>query len=414
MSFAVTMQIYLDYSATTPPRAEAIAAMNAAMVQHWGNASSLHHWGNRAATALERSRQQVAELINAPAAESVIFTAGGSEANNLALLGTAQRFVQPQHLIISAVEHSAVSEPARHLEAQGWTVTRLPVNPRGAVSPDRLRAALRSNTALVSIIYGQSEIGTLQPIAELGAIARAHGALFHTDAVQVAGRLPIDVQTLPVDLLSLSSHKIYGPQGAGALYISPNLAPGQQPMPIISGGGQEQGLRSGTQAIPNIAGFGAAAELVNAELASETLRLIHLRDRFFTLMADVSELVPTGDLRDRLPHHISFCIPHQPAETLITGKSIVRQMNLAGIGISAGSACHSGQLSPSPILQAIGYDDTTAKSGIRLTLGRHTTEADVDWSALVLKQVLARSLPMQGPSIEKSLIPTAQLNPLHA
>lgn len=401
------MQIYLDYSATTPPRAEAIAAMSAAMEQHWGNASSLHHWGNRAATALERSRQQVAELINAPAAESVIFTAGGSEANNLALLGTARRFAQPQHLIISAVEHSAVSEPARQLEVQGWEVTRLPVDHQGAVDPKQLKAAIQPNTILVSIIYGQSEVGTLQPIAELGAITHAHGALFHTDAVQVAGRLPIDVQKLPVDLLSLSSHKIYGPQGAGALYVSADLEPKQRPLPIVSGGGQEQGLRSGTQAIPNIAGFGVAAELAKEEMPGETVRLIHLRDHFFTLMADVAELVPTGDLRDRLPHHISFCIPHQLPKTLVTGKSIVRQMNLAGIGISAGSACHSGQLSPSPILQAIGYDDTTAKSGIRLTLGRHTTAADIDWSALVLKQVLARSLPSSKSSLEKLPIPTA-------
>lgn len=383
------MQIYLDYSATTPMRSEAIAAMQAAIESHWGNASSLHQWGNRAATLLERSRLQVAQLINA-SAESIVFTAGGSEANNLALWGFANQFSEPQHLIISAVEHSAIAEPARLLAARGWQVTQLPVDRLGAVNPEHLRAALKrnlvsGNTALVSIIYGQSEVGTLQPIAALGALAQAHGALFHTDAVQVAGRLPIDVQQLPVDLLSMSSHKIYGPQGAGALYIKP----GTSLSAMVAGGGQERGLRSGTQAIPNIAGFGVAAELAAAEMPTETLRLIHLRDRLFALMSDVDELVPTGDPRQRLPHHVSFCLPRGE----VTGKTLVRQMNLAGIGISAGSACHSGKLSPSPILQAMGFSDRLAKSGIRLTLGRHTTEADIDWSALVLKQVLARALP---------------------
>ncbi len=385
------MQIYLDYSATTPPRSEVMAAMYTAMEQSWGNASSLHHWGNRAATALERSRQQIADLLNAPTAESIVFTAGGSEANNLAVLGIARRFAGPQHLIISAVEHSAIAEPARQLEATGWQVTRLPVNRQGAVNPDDLQAAMQPNTVLASIIYGQSEVGTLQPIAELGAIARAYGVLFHTDAVQVAGRLPINVQQLPIDLLSLSSHKIYGPQGAGALYINPDISsktPSLEPLPIILGGGQESGLRSGTQAIPNIVGFGVAAELAASELPTETLRLIHLRDRFFSLLADVPELAPTGDPRNRLPHHVSFCLPQAD----ITGKTLVRQMNLAGIGISAGSACHSGQLSASPILLAMGYRDRPAKSGIRLTLGRQTTAADVDWSAMVLKQVLARAL----------------------
>ncbi len=377
------MQIYLDYSATTPPRQEAIAAMQAAMTQHWGNASSLHHWGNRAAMLLERSRLQIAGLINAPSAGSLVFTAGGTEADNLAIFGIARQYAEPQHIIVSAVEHSAIAAPARLLEASGWQITWLGVNRQGAIDPDDLKAAIKGNTALISIIYGQSEIGTLQPIADLGAIARAHRIPFHTDAVQVAGRLPIDVQRLPIDLLSLSSHKIYGPQGAGALYIKPGVSLS----PLLLGGGQENELRSGTQAIPNIAGFGAAAELAAAEMPTETLRLIYLRDRFFSHMANTAGLVPTGDPRHRLPHHISFCLPHSD----ITGKTLVRQMNLAGIGISAGSACHSGQLSPSPILQAIGYSDRAAKTGIRITLGRQTTAADVDWSAMVLKQVLARA-----------------------
>ncbi|MGD1896994.1 MAG: cysteine desulfurase family protein [Phormidesmis sp.] len=405
------MQIYLDYSATTPTRKEAIAAITSAMEQQWGNPSSLHQWGARAATALERSRQQVASLINAPVPESIVFTAGGTEANNLAILGTAQRFSSPQHLVVSAVEHSAVAEPVRQLAANGWQVTWLPVDSFGTVDPKDLQIALRPNTALVSIIYGQSEVGTLQPIAELGAIARARGITFHTDAVQVAGRLPIDVQQLPIDLLSLSSHKIYGPQGAGALYINPHISTASTsstdtsstdttsigtssistvaPRPLLTGGGQERGLRTGTQALLALIGFVVAAELAAVEMPTETLRLIHLRDRFFKLMSDVPDLLPTGHPRHRLPHHVSFRL----SDGQLTGKALVRQMNLAGIGISAGSACHSGQLSPSPILHAMGLNDAIAKSGIRITLGKQTTEADIDWSAMVLKQVLSRAVP---------------------
>ncbi|MEO0828299.1 MAG: cysteine desulfurase family protein [Cyanobacteria bacterium J06639_16] len=381
------MQIYLDYSATTPTRPEAIAAMQAVMADQWGNPSSLHQWGNRSATALEQARMQVADLLNA-AIDAVVFTAGGTEADNLAVMGVARQYKQPQHLIISAVEHSAIAEPVHLLESWGWQVTRLGVDALGRVSPADLKVALQPNTVLVSVIYGQSEVGTLQPIAELGQIARDHGALFHTDAVQVAGRLPLDVQTLPVDLLSLSSHKIYGPQGAGALYVRP----GTSLMPLLGGGGQEFKLRSGTQAVPNLAGFGVAAELAAAEMATETLRLIHLRDRLFDQLADVPGLEPIGDRRNRLPHHASFCLTQADGDR-VSGKTLVRQMNLAGIAISAGSACHSGKLTPSPILKAMGRSDRQAKSGIRLTLGRKTTVADIDWTALVLKQVLSRSLP---------------------
>lgn len=380
------MQIYLDYSATTPPRPEVIAAVQSVMAEQWGNPSSLHQWGNRAATVLEQARFQVAGLINANV-DSILFTAGGTEADNLALLGVAHTFDRPQHLIISAVEHSAIAKPADALEAQGWQVTRLPVDSQGRIHPDTLRQALRSNTVLVSMIYGQSEVGTLQPIAQLGQIARDHGAIFHTDAVQVAGRLPLDVQTLPVDLLSLSSHKIYGPQGVGALYVRPGVTL----HPLIGGGGQESGLRSGTQALPNIAGFGVAAALARQEMPQETQRLMALRDRLFDQLADVPHLIPTGDRHHRLPHHASFCLTSGDGDR-VSGKTLVRQMNLAGIGISAGAACNSGTLTPSSILKAMGYSDTAAKCGIRLTLGRHTTVEDVDWAALVLKQVVERSL----------------------
>ena len=389
------MQIYLDYSATTPTRPEAIAAMQAALSEQWGNPSSLHVWGQRAAIVVERARVQVARLINAPA-ESIVFTAGGTEADNLAIMGVVRQYATPQHIIISSVEHSAIAEPVRWLEQLGWQVTRLPVDAQGRVNSLNLRAALQENTVLVSIIYGQSEVGTIQPIQALGTIARAHGAVFHTDAVQVAGRLSLDVQQLPVDLLSLSSHKLYGPQGAGALYVRP----GMTLVPLLGGGGQEAKLRSGTQAVPAIAGFGVAAELAVQEMAIETPRLMHLRDYLFEQLADVPGLLPTGVSgaalktfsASRLPHHASFYLPSADGETL-NGKTLVRQMNLAGIGVSAGSACHSGKLSPSPILQAMGYSDRAAKAGIRLTVGRETTAADIDWTVMVLKQVLARLTP---------------------
>ncbi len=385
------MQIYLDYSATTPTCSQAIAAMQTVLTQQWGNPSSLHEWGQRSAMLLERSRSQVAHLINAPP-ESIIFTSGGTEANNMVIFGVARCYSTPQHLIISSVEHSAIAEPAKLLEQWGWEVTRLPVDHLGRVHPLDLQAAIQPNTVLISVIYGQSEIGTLQPIEALGKIARSHGIIFHSDAVQVAGRVPIDVQTLPVDLLSLSSHKIYGPQGSGALYIKP----GVDLKPLLTGGGQETKLRSGTQPVPAIVGFGVAAELALEDLITESSRLMQLRDRLFDLLADVPDLIPTGDRIHRLPHHVSFCLKPQREKTdsPITGKTLVRQMNLAGIGISAGSACHSGKLSPSPILLAMGYDHTTALSGIRLTLGRETTEADIDWTALVLKQILQRLQPL--------------------
>ena len=364
--------------------------MQAVLTHQWGNPSSLHDWGQRAATVVEQARMQVAGLLNAEEAESIIFTSGGTEADNLAIMGVARRYTTPQHLIISTVEHPAVAEPAHLLEEWGWDVTRLPVDSKGWVNPLDLQAALRHNTALVSVIYGQSEVGTLQPIETLSSIARSHGVLFHTDAVQVAGRLPMDVQQLPVDLLSLSSHKIYGPQGAGALYVRP----GVELVPLVYGGGQELRLRSGTQAVPAIAGFGVAAQLAAEELPWEMPRLIRLRERLFTQLSDTPGLTPTGDHSSRLPYHASFCVQHADGER-INGKTIVRQMNLAGIAISAGSACHSGKLTPSPILLAMGFPESAAMGAIRLTLGRDTTAADVDWVAMVLKQVLHRLTSVQ-------------------
>lgn len=380
------MQIYLDYSATTPTHPQVIERVATILRHHWGNPSSLHTWGQDTATVIEMAREQVAGLINANP-DQIIFTSGGTEADNLAIIGVAQQYNRPRHIIISSVEHSAIAEPCKQLEQQGWQITRLPVNRQGRVNPLDLKAAIQSDTVLISIIYGQSEVGTLQPIEELGSIARERGVLFHTDAVQVAARCDINVRKLPVDLLSLSSHKIYGMQGSGALYIRA----GVDILPLLRGGGQEKGLRSGTPAVPAIAAFGLAAELAQKDLISEKMRLIALRDRLFDLLADYPYLLPTGDRFYRLPHHVSFIV-RPDDDSHITGKQLVRQLNLAGIGISSGSACHSGKLSPSPILKAMGYSDREALAGIRLTLGRDTSAADIDWTALVLKQVIDRCL----------------------
>ncbi len=380
------MQIYLDYSATTPTHPQVIERVATILRHHWGNPSSLHTWGQDTATVIEMAREEVAGLINANP-DQIIFTSGGTEADNLAIIGVAQQYNRPRHIIISSVEHSAIAEPCKQLEQQGWQITRLPVNRQGRVNPLDLKAAIQSDTVLISIIYGQSEVGTLQPIEELGSIARERGVLFHTDAVQVAARCDIDVRKLPIDLLSLSSHKIYGMQGSGALYVRA----GVDILPLLRGGGQEKGLRSGTPAVPAIAAFGLAAELAQKDLISEKMRLIALRDRLFDLLADYPYLLPTGDRFYRLPHHVSFIV-RPDDDSHITGKQLVRQLNLAGIGISSGSACHSGKLSPSPILKAMGYSDREALAGIRLTLGRDTSAADIDWTALVLKQVIDRCL----------------------
>ncbi|TAD80691.1 MAG: cysteine desulfurase [Oscillatoriales cyanobacterium] len=381
------MQIYLDHSATTPPCAAAIAAAQRVMAEQWGNPSSIHHWGERAALVLETARLQVASLLNAEP-ERLLFTSGGTEADNLALLGVAQWFDQPRHLVSSQVEHSAIERSLQALEQRGWAVTRLPVDRAGRVSPADLAAAIRPETVLVSIIFAQSEVGTVQPIAELGAIARRAGVLFHTDAVQAVARVAVDLQTLPVDLLSLSSHKIYGVQGAGALWVRSGVSL----WPQLVGGGQEGGLRSGTQALPAIAAFGAAAEQAAGSWVAEAARLRQLRDRLFDRLTGCPVLQPTGDRAHRLPHHASFCLraDHYGRSPLPSGRDLVRQLDRAGIGASSGSACNSGSLSPSPALLAMGYDPAEATAALRFSLGSSTTAEDIDWTAIALGQILDR------------------------
>ena len=383
-----SLTIYLDHSATTPPCSEAIAAMDEVLRAQWGNPSSIHHWGDRSATAMEIARCQVAALIGADPTE-IFFTSGGTEADNWALMGVARQYREPQHIIISSVEHSAIAKTAAFLETQGWGVTRLPVNRQGRVNPADLSGAIRPNTVLISIIHGQSEVGTLQPIAELGAIARQAGILFHGDAVQTAGRIPLDMATLPVDLLSLSSHKIYGPQGAGALYIRS----GVELMPLLFGGSQEGQLRAGTQAVAAIAGFGAAAERMDQVGLTESQRLQDLRDRLFDGLGEGTGLQRTGERCDRLPHHASFCLDLKgwnPTKPVPSGRDLVRQLNHASIAASSGSACNSGTLSPSSVLSAMGYSEIEAIGALRFSLGRSTQAADIDWTIQTVRQILKR------------------------
>jgi len=378
------MQIYLDHGATTPARPEVIDLMANVMRSQWGNPSSLHEWGERSTMAIERSRLQVASLINADP-EGIIFTSGGTESDNMVLMGIARQHRTPQHMIISSVEHSAIRLPAQYLEQHGWEITRLPVDRQGCVNPKDLTQALRPNTVLVSIITAQNEVGTIQPIEKLGQICRNADVLFHTDAVQAIGKMPIDVQVLPIDLLSLSAHKFYGVQGIGALYINPLTTKKRSLLPLIQGGGQENGYRSGTQAVAAIAGLGLAAELAEQELPVESARLAQLRDRLYRLLADIPDLIPTGAIASaRLPHHLSFY--HKQ----IDGRRLVREMNFAGIAISSGSACSSGAIEPSSILLEMGYSPTEAKNSIRLTLGKSNNEADIEWTSLAIHQILSR------------------------
>ena len=376
------MQIYLDHGATSPARPEVIDLMAEVMRSQWGNPSSLHWWGERSTTTVERARLQVASLLNAEP-EGIIFTSGGTESDNMALMGIARQYQTPQHMIISSVEHSAVRLPAEYLEQHGWEITRLPVDREGKVSPQDLERSLRPNTVLVSIITAQNEVGTIQPIEKLGQICRHADVLFHTDAVQAIGKIQIDVQSLPMDLLSLSAHKFYGTQGIGALYIHPLIIKKHSFVPLNLGGGQEQGYRSGTQAVAAIAGLGLAAELAEKELVTESQRLVELRDRLYTLLADIPELFPTGSL-ERLPHHLSFYHGYYD------GRRLVRELNYAGIAISSGSACSSGAIEPSPILLEMGYSEVEARNSIRLTLGKSTNANDIEWTSLVIHQSLNR------------------------
>lgn len=378
---------YFDYSATTPPRPEVIEAMQTAMLSDWGNPSSQHRWGQQAALAMETARQQVADFLEVDP-ETIVFTSGGTEANNLALTGICDLHPSPQHLIISSVEHSSVENTAQHLQTRGWRITRLPVTSEGLVSVFDLEQAIQSDTVLVSILHGQNEVGTIQPIRELAACCRTAGIPFHSDAVQTAGRLPLQPTDLGVDLLSLSAHKLYGPKGIGLLYIRPGL----HLYPLLHGGGQEGKLRSGTQPLGGIVGFGVAAALAQKDQDQETSRLRQLQNRLHQHLQQIPTLRLTGPqtLNARLPHHLSYVAQD------FTGPALVRQLDRAGFGISAGSACQRGQLRPSRVLSAMGYPADVTLGAIRISVGKQNTLAAVDALAAEMQSVLSTPTRLAG------------------
>ncbi|MDR1885063.1 MAG: cysteine desulfurase NifS [Synergistaceae bacterium] len=364
-------KVYLDHSATTPVAKEVLDAMLPYFSEKMGNPNSLHSWGRDAKRAMDEARGSVASLIGAEPSE-IVFTGCGSAADNLAVKGSVWAAKNGgRHIITSAVEHHAVIDTFKWLGKNGFETTILPVDGDCMVSPDALRNAIRDDTALVSIMFANNEVGTINPIAELGAICRERGVLFHTDAVQAAGHIPIDVSRLPVDMLTMSAHKMYGPKGIGALYIRKGI----KLVPLVHGGGQEYGVRSGTENVPSIVGFGASAELaVKLDREGEESRISRIRDK---LLDGIVERVPdsfvTGHRTCRLPYHGSVCVRR------IEGEGMLLRLDYAGIGASSGSACTSGSLDPSHVLLAMGLDHATAHGSLRLTLGKDTTEEDVDY-----------------------------------
>lgn len=374
-------KVYLDHSATTPLAAEVYEAMKPFLQERFGNPNSLHSWGREARKAVDESRASIARLINAEPRE-VIITGGGSEADNLAIKGTAFALQgRGRHIITSAIEHHAVIDTCKWLEKQGFELTVLPVDETGMVSIADLDAAIREETILVTIMYANNEVGTIQPVREIVRTARAKGVRVHLDGVQAVGHIPVDVKDLDVDLMTLSAHKMYGPKGVGALYVKR----GVKLDPLVHGGGQEFGLRSGTENTAGIVGFGAAAELANRRLeegaVEEESRLKDL------LINGITEKIPnahiTGHPVERLPFHASVCFDY------IEGESMLLRLDAAGIGASSGSACTSGSLEPSHVLLAMGIPHELAHGSLRLTLGKDTTEEDILYVLEILPKVVS-------------------------
>ncbi|HVS80536.1 MAG TPA: cysteine desulfurase family protein [Pyrinomonadaceae bacterium] len=374
-------KVYLDHSATTPSDRRVVEAMVPYLTEKFGNASSVHSFGQEARAAVDRARRQVAAFVGAHANE-IIFTSGGTEANNLAIRGlceAAQR--SGRHIITSAIEHPSVRSSINGLEQRGWQATQLPVYGDGIVRVEDVRAALRPDTILISVMMANNEIGTTQSIAEIGALVRAeraHGRRhlwLHTDAVQAAGRVSIDVESLGCDLLSLSAHKIYAPKGTGALFVRRGVRLISQQV----GGHQERERRGGTEAAANIVAFGAATELAQREMPERNEHTRRLRDRFEKQIAEsVGEIVFNGNRDQRLPHlsNISF--------RFIEGEGLLIHLDMQGVAVSSGSACSSGTLEPSPVIQALGRDDELARGSIRFSFGKDNTEEDVDYVLEVL------------------------------
>ena len=363
-------RIYLDHNATTPPDPVVVDRMAAVLREEFGNPSSVHYFGQRAKSALDEARSAVAALIGADPSE-VVFTGSGTESDNFAIRGVAEA-LEPsgrKHLIASGIEHEAVLNTLKALARRGWKTTLVAVDESGIVSPEALAAALTDDTALVSLMHANNEIGTIQPVAELAKLAKARGALFHTDAVQTAGKIPVNVKALGVDLLSLSAHKFYGPKGAGALWIRR----GVRLQPPITGGKQERGRRAGTENVPGIIGMGVAAQLARAKMADEAARLAPLRDRLEAgILSTVTGTAANGAREPRVPNTTNISFERIEAESLLIA------LDLAGVAVSTGSACSSGTLEPSHVLKAMGLPVHRTQNSIRFSLGAANTEADID------------------------------------
>jgi cysteine desulfurase len=363
-------RIYFDHNATTPMHPAVIERMTAALRQHFGNPSSVHHFGQQAKAALDEARTAVAALIGAEPAE-LVFTSGGTEGDNFAIRGVAEA-LEPsgkRHLIATAIEHEAVLNTMKALARRGWRTTLLPVDQSGIVAPEGLKQALTDDTALVSVMHANNEIGTIQPIADLARLARERGALFHTDAVQSAGKIPVDVKTLGVDLLTISAHKFYGPKGIGATWIRRGL----RLLPILTGGKHERNRRAGTENVAGIVGMGIAAQHARATMAEEADRLGRLRDRLEEgLLTAVPGTAVNGVRQFRVANTTNISFDRVEAESLLIA------LDLAGFAVSTGSACSSGTLEPSHVLKAMGFPPHRAQNSIRFSLGAANTDADVD------------------------------------
>lgn len=374
--------IYLDYQATTPCDSRVVAAMLPYFTEEFGNPHSRSHsYGWKAEEAVEMARTQVARILNADPRE-VIFTSGATESNNLALKGVAYFYKnQKSHIVTCATEHKCVLDSCRHLEQEGFRVTYLPVQPNGIIDLNQLRDVITDQTVLVSIMAVNNEIGVIQPLQEIGKICREKGVFFHTDAAQAIGKIPIDVEGMNIDLLSLSSHKLYGPKGVGALYV--RRKPRVRLSALINGGGQERGMRSGTLSPPLCVGLGKACEIAQAEMASEYKRIRALRDRFYkTLTTQLEEVYLNGDFEHRIPGNLNISFSHVEGEGLMMG--------IKEIAVSSGSACTSASLEPSYVLRALGVEEEMAHTSLRIGFGRFTTEEEIDIAAYKIIQEVKR------------------------
>ncbi|MFO7610351.1 MAG: cysteine desulfurase family protein [Candidatus Krumholzibacteriia bacterium] len=370
----VRTPVYLDHHATTPPDARVLAVLERVQREHWGNpASAGHAFGWAAARVVEQAREQVAALLGAEPRE-IVFTSGATEADNLALLGTAEALAaRGRHLVTTNLEHDAVAGPVAALVRRGWEATVVPAGPDGLVRAADVAAALRDDTVLVSVIAAQNEVGTIQPLAAVGEACRARGVLLHTDAAQAVGRIPLDVRTLPVDLLSCSAHKLYGPKGVGALWLR-RRGPRATVAPQVFGGGQERGLRPGTLPAPLLAGFGEACRLAALELDEEAPRVAALRDRLWHLLQEgLDGVTLNGAASPRLPGNLNVSFAGVPPGSLAGALTV--------LAVSSGSACSSADGEPSRVLAAIGVPADLAGASLRLGLGRGTTAQEVEFAA---------------------------------